>query len=178
MTTILEIFILLILIAFLLFLLEQMFNTFFRGFAPFISTRPKMIAKILDEIELRDGTIVYELGCGKAGFLRAARKRNKNIKLVGFENSLIPYTIGQIQNILTASKLEIRKKNFLNIDLGKVDIVYCYLNEKTMGKLEEKFKKECKSGATVASYQVPLKNTEADKELVVSSNEKVYFYKY
>ena len=51
----------------------QFFNIIFRGHAPFISTRPNVINKIFLGLNLPKNFSgqVYELGCGKAGFLKS-----------------------------------------------------------------------------------------------------------
>jgi hypothetical protein len=46
-----------------------------------------------------------------------------------------------------------------------------------MKKLEEKFRRECKKGARIISYQFRLPNTKADKTWELDKGKKkVYFY--
>jgi len=163
---------------FLIFFVVQFYNIFFRGFAPFIATKRKIIKKIIDEIEVKKSTKIYELGCGRAGFLRAVRKAYSEVELIGIEYAFFPYLIGQIQNAFTRSRLKIIKKNFFKVDLSEADVIYCYLNGKMMKELEEKFKKECKKGTMIISYTFPLHKTQPAKVMSVeNSSDKVYFYK-
>jgi len=164
-------------IIFCFFVLE-FYNIVFKGFAPFISTRKNVIDKIIEDFEVKDDTIVHELGCGKAGFLRAVRKKNAKAELIGIEKSPIAYIIAQIQNSLSGNKIKIFKKNFFNDDVSKADIIYCFLNIKTMAELKDKFLKECKNGAMIVSYQFSLPDMEPEKKIVFDkSGEVVYFYK-
>jgi hypothetical protein len=172
-----QIIIILILFTFLAFFLTQLFNILFRGFAPFIATRKKIIDKIISELEVNDETIIYELGCGQAGFLRAMHQKYPKNKLVGVEYATIPYLIGQIQNSFTGSKLKLIKKNIFAVDINEADIIYCYLNRDTMVTLEKKFQVECRQGTVIVSYNFLLPNTEAYKTLEVGKTDKVYFYK-
>lgn len=166
------------LIIFLVFFVIQFYNIFFRGFAPFVATKRKVIKRIVNEFEIGEDTKIYELGCGRAGFLRAVRKIHPGVELVGIEYSFLPYLIGQIQNAFTRSNLKIKKKNFFKVDLSEADVIYCYLNGDMMKKLSEKFKKECKEGAMIISYMFPIHDMEPAKVMSVeNSSDKVYFYK-
>lgn len=178
MSIIIQAFFILLLLVFFIFFVVQFFNICFRGFAPFISTRPKVIQKIIKELKMAEDATVYELGCGRAGFLRALRKKYPQAKLIGIEYSFLPYLIGQIQNSFIGCKLKIIKKNFLKADLSQADVIYCYLNETTMKALEGKFRNECKSGTIVISYLFSLPNMKSEKELAVrNEKDKVYFYR-
>jgi len=178
MDIIIQAFFILLLLVFFIFFVIQFFNICFRGFAPFISTRSRVIQKIINELKIKEDATVYELGCGRAGFLRALRKKYPQAKLTGIEYSFLPYLLGQIQNSFTGSKLKIIKKNFLKVDLSQADVIYCYLNEKTMKSLEGKFKNECKGDTIIISYLFSLPNTKSEKELAVrNEKDKVYFYR-
>ncbi|MCK4554473.1 hypothetical protein KAU19_05980 [Candidatus Parcubacteria bacterium] len=156
----------------------QFFNMIFRGFAPFISTKGKVIKKILDEIDYNNGNInVYELGCGKAGFLRALEEKKPDWKFIGVENSFLPWLIAKIQTSLNHSKIKILKKNLFHVNLAGADLIYCYLNIEMMKKLEEKFKKECKNGAMIISYSFAMPNLEPEKVVRMENGGKIYFYR-
>jgi trans-aconitate methyltransferase len=172
-------FILLILILiFLIFFVTQFYNIVFRGFAPFVCTKPKVIKGILEELKVDDKAIIYELGCGRAGFLHACRKKYPKAELIGVEYSFLPYIIGQIQNSFIGDKLKIIKQNFLKVDLSQANVVYCYLNIETMKKLAVKFEKECRPGTIIISYLFPLPNMESEKILKIRhEKDKVYFYR-
>lgn len=169
--------ILLILLFFLGFFAVQFFNIFFRGFAPFVSTRPKVIKKIIDELAMKEDAVVYELGCGRAGFLRALRKKYPKAKLVGVEYSFWPFVVAEIQNSFTKSRIDIKKKSMFKVDISGADVIYCYLNAKMMEELAKKFKTECKPGATVISYTFALHGMPSEKVLEIGKHEKVYFYR-
>ncbi len=166
-----------ILLAAALMIGVQFFNIIFRGFAPFISSRPKVIKKILNEIDFNHSKLkVYELGCGKAGFLRALEEKKPGWKFVGVENSFLPWLIAKIQTSLNHSKIKILKKNLFHVNLADADLIYCYLNIEMMKKLEEKFKKECKSGARIISYSFAMPNLEPEKVVRMENGDKIYFY--
>jgi len=159
-----------------IFLGTQFFNIIFRGYAPFISTRPQIIKKILTEINLQQGNKVYELGCGSAGFLRAICDKFPEAEAIGVENAIWPYFLARVQTAIFNKKIKIIRKNLFNVNLSDADLIYCYLNLKTMEMLKEKFNKECKQGTIIVSYQFPLHNFNPTK-VVQSEKDKIYFYK-
>ena len=75
----------LVLLIVVFFFASQFFNVIFRGYAPFISSKPEVIKAIMQELKLKEDVIVYELGCGKAGFLRAIEEKYPQAKLIGVE---------------------------------------------------------------------------------------------
>lgn len=164
-----------IFIIFAVFFLTQFYNIIFRGYAPFISTKKKIIKKIIEKIKIKEDGAVYELGCGDAGFLRELRKKYPLAKLVGFEYNFFPYLIAQIQNSLSGSKISIKKKNIFKVNLGEADVLYCYLNSLMMKKLEEKIKTEGKPGLQIVSYQFSFPTMKAS-EVVEMDRGVVYFY--
>ena len=179
MELVVEIIFLIVFLGFFWFFTVQAYNIAFRGYAPFLATRTGIIKRIMDELTLDDEAVIYELGSGRAGFLRAVRKKFPKAKLVGIEYSFVPYLIGQIQNVLAGAKIRIIKGNIFKIDLHEADLIYCYLNVDTMTRLEEVLKRECKPGAKVVSFQFPVPNKEAEKVIEIPERKgKVYIYKY
>ncbi|MEK7202751.1 MAG: hypothetical protein AAB653_00325 [Patescibacteria group bacterium] len=168
--------ILVILFFIVIFLAMQFFNIIFRGYAPFISTRSQVIEKILAEINLQPGDKVYELGCGRAGFLRAICDKFPEVEAIGVENALGPYFLARVQTAVLNKKIKIIRKNLFNVNLNDADLIYCYLNLKTMTLLKEKFSRECKPGTIIISYQFPM-NDLVSAKVIQSEKDKIYFYK-
>ncbi|MBA3046931.1 hypothetical protein KKC83_01940 [Patescibacteria group bacterium] len=157
-------------------MLIQFFNVIFRGFAPFISTKPKVIGKIIENMDFFGQGKVYELGCGKAGFLRAVELEYPRAELAGVEYSFWPWLIAKIQISLNKSKIKIKRKNLLKVNLADADLIYCYLSPRLMKDLKEKFGRECKQGTKIISHAFILPDSEPDKIVELESGENIYFY--
>lgn len=157
------------------FLLSQFFNILFRGYAPFISTNSEVIEKIANEVKPDSDPKFYELGCGKASFLRAIAKKFPQAKCVGVEYSFLPWLIAKIQTACNKSKIKIIKQNIFKINMADADYIYCYLNPKMMSLLEKKFKEECRHGTKIISNTFSLPNSQPEKTLEAGGN-KIYFY--
>lgn len=181
---IIDLYLLLLAVFFIEFLVftAYFYSILFLGRAPFISTGGKVIKKIVSRLSVKDNSVVYELGSGKAEFLCVMEKKFPNIKaLTGFETFIFPYLISKFQIVITDSKIKILKKNFFKTNLGQADVIYCYLNNNMMMALKEKFQKECKSGAQVISYQFPIPDLKPSEVLEVGENnisDKAYLYKF
>jgi SAM-dependent methyltransferase len=167
---------LIFLLAYFIFAVAQFYNVVFRGYAPFVSTDYETFRRIIAEIEIKDGAVVYELGCGRARFLRLIEKKFPKTELIGIENLVSLYFFTELGRELRGSKINILKKDFFKLDLSDADIVYCYLNNATMKKLGEKFKNECKAGTQIISRSFPIPDFTAEKVLIIRY-KKVYFYK-
>jgi hypothetical protein len=177
------IFVLIFILIFAAFFIAQFYYAFFRGFAPFILTKNEVIKKIIDELKQMSvpaNAEVYELGSGMAGFLKKMETNFPETYLTGMEYSFLPCMISQMQVAFTKSKIKILKKNFLEEDLSKADIIYCFLSIRLMELLQEKFKKELKPGAIVISYQFPLMGIEPVKIVKIGDGKEgsIYFYRF
>lgn len=161
----------------LAFLIVQFFNVVFRGYAPFIPSQKKALQAAIKELSMQDDGIIYELGCGTAGFLRLAREKYNQARLIGIEYSFLPYVIAQIQNSLSKSRLQILKKNFFNVNLSDANVIYCFLNVKQMKELKIKLEKECKPGTVLISYSFSLPGKNPEKTIETENNGAIHLYK-
>ena len=166
----------LLLAGYFIFFISQSYNIFFKGYAPFISTGREAIKEMLSEVIIKDGVTIYELGCGRARFLRVAEKAHLGSEYIGVENLFSIYLINKIKFKLQLSKIKLLKKDFFQIDLKNADLIYCYLNNETMKRLGDKFRQECQSGTQIISQRFAIPQFSPEKIKVIK-NKKVYFYK-
>jgi hypothetical protein len=166
----------------LIFFVTQFYYAFFKGYAPFISTKNRVISRIIEELKkigVKDGVKVCELGSGMAGFLRAMEKNFPQSELTGIEYSILPYCLSRLQIGMQKSKIKIFRKNFLDENLSDADIIYCYLSVELMRLLEDKFLDELKPGTIIVSYQfhLPVRNPNKIIDLSeIGRKEKLYIY--
>lgn len=171
------------LIIFLLFsglMAEMLYEVVIHGNAPFFLSKKKVIKKVIDDMNVKDDAVIYELGCGSGYFLRQARKKYKNATLIGVEFSFVPYWIALLMNVLARSRITIIRKNYLDMDLSKADFIYCFLLVEPMQVLGKKFKKECRAGAQIASYQFSIHDFEPvriERIKKMFGTDRIYYYK-
>lgn len=168
-------------LAVLVFLAEEFFNLLFRGYAPFISTKNKVLdeaVKQFQALNLPAGAKIYELGCGQAGFLRRLEKSAKSkYTLIGVEILAAVYLLAKAQLAMVGSKIKLRHKNFLKMSLTSGDCFYCYLGESLTARLSLKLQKEARPGSYLISNQFHLPGYEPIKEVQIGLTSWLRVYK-
>ncbi|NPA49630.1 MAG: class I SAM-dependent methyltransferase [Thermodesulfobacteria bacterium] len=142
--------------------------------ALFVSTSRAKIKAILEALPLSPETRLADLGCGDGRFLRAAFKRY-GVKGVGFEINPWAYFLARLWNFLGRVPVEVRRKNFLQEDLSRYDVVFCYLFPDLLLELAPKLREELRPGAVVVSANFPLPGWEP--YLVLHVGDPIYFYR-
>jgi SAM-dependent methyltransferase len=149
-------------IGILLYVLAGFFAYFFlSGFiwgAGFEPTRKKDIDTAAKLLGLREGMLVYDLGSGTGDVVIHLAKKYK-VKCVGIEIDPLKAWISRVR-ISRSRKLrdliEIKRGNFLNVDLSRAEVIYVFLSGGThiMRKLEEKLSNEKQDSINlkIASY--------------------------
>ena len=167
--------ILLATLVYFIFFLAQFYNIIFHGYPPFISSSQDNINKIIEAAKIKETDIVYELGCGRARFLKTIEKSYPKTKLIGVETLFSIHLLNKIRLKLQGSKIKLINKDFFKLNLSKTTIIYCYLNNTTMIKLGQKIINECKAGTQIISQTFSIPQLKPTKVIKVNS-KKVYFY--
>lgn len=171
-----QIILLLVVIIYCIFYVSQSYNIIFKGNAPFISTDNKSLKQIINEIEVKENSIIYELGCGRAKFLRILEKNHSKLELVGIENLFSLYILDKILFFLLKSKIKFFHQDLFKTNLNKADIIYCWLFDTTMKRLGEKIISECRPGTQIISRSFSISQLTPTKTITIR-NKQVYFYK-
>lgn len=175
-------FVTLVVVLYLTAALQEAYRVIFLGKAPYLRSSKALVNRILQEVDFRAGSQVYELGCGDGRFLRNLVKV-ANVNCIGYEYSLPPYLLGKIFNVFSRKKIKIYYKNFFKANLADADYIFCYLIAGEMDDLERKLKNELKDGCLVISNTFALKNWQPEKVILINENSKkalsnkIYIYK-
>ncbi|OGC45920.1 hypothetical protein A2V49_03975 [candidate division WWE3 bacterium RBG_19FT_COMBO_34_6] len=143
-------------------------NIFFGGPPVHISKKYSQI--ILKELQKSKINEVIDLGSGNGHicFLLS----DNDIKAYGIEYNLFFYLISKFKNIFKRKRVNFLYGNLWNIDFGKYSCLIIYPISYMMVGLEEKIKKEAKTGTIIVTYFLKFKNIKPYKKL-----DDVYFYK-
>ena len=175
--TILSVSLILIFIALILLTLSIVILFLVR--VPYAPTPKRMIKKIIDELDIKKGDIVYDLGCGDGRFLFAAE--TKGATAIGYELSPMVYYKALLTKILKKSKVKLRQKNFYKANISNANIVFCFLVDTVMPRVAKKLKSELKPGAKIVSYGFAFPDWEPDKVIIPAledkTSSKVFIYK-
>lgn len=167
-------FIVTLVIALLILFLLLLF-TWKNGISPTPTSNQIRTALFSNLPEIEEGTIV-ELGSGWGNLAFPLSKKYPHCKVIGYENSPIPFLYSALLN--HRSNLKIVRGDFFEKPLQGVNLVLCYLFPKGMEKLKDKLEKELESGAQVVSHTHPIPEWEP-KEIIEVDDLKhstIYIY--
>lgn len=145
---------------------------------PYVPSKKHVIETILNEAKIKKGDRFYDLGCGDGRVLIAAEK-SKHANAVGYEIAPLIYLFALFRKFLYRSKAKIHFKNYLNENLTKADVIFCYLSPKELQKLANKINIECKKGTQIISNTFKIKGMKPSKIIEKNSKQKLptlYFY--
>lgn len=166
---------------FFLIFLNDLYRVVFKNEAPYVRSRKKFINKVLQEINFKEDSLVFDLGCGNAKFLITLLKQKK-VKAIGYEYFIIPFIIAWARSLFYKN-LKVYHQDFFYADLSRADYVFCYLVPEQMDRLEEKLQKELKPGAIVISNTFSFKNWQKEKLIMLDQTKKhglsnrIYIYR-
>ena len=133
---------------------------------PYVPTPNWAIQWMANNLDLKPSSYVYDLGCGDGRILFAMEKKFSNLKLTGFELAWLPYFITRLKIIFKKSKIKLLHKNFYKADLSNADLIFCFLIDSVMPKLEKQLKEQLKHGARVISYGFKFPNWQPSEVIV------------
>ena len=85
-----------------------------KGEAPFVPVPRVMISEIIDSLDIKENSVVYDLGCGDGRILFAAYESQPKATYIGIEKNLSIFLYAWIRTkkIEKPHHVEIRKKDF------------------------------------------------------------------
>lgn len=167
--TILVTFLLLMVIAIIVFLTISFYITIFGG-GPFVPTPMHSVHKVLEAAEIKKGQKVYDIGAGDGRFLHFAEK-DYGANATGFELDPFVYFLAKLRQWFWKWKGKVIHGNFEKYDISDADVILCYMLPKTLAKFQKKFDKELTKGTKIVSYAFHIGNWEPKK--VIPKEEKI-----
>jgi len=146
--------------------------------ALFVSTSAIRIRAFLDAVPMKSGDLFVDLGCGDGRVLRAARKRY-GVRALGYEVNPLAYFMAVIKS-LGMKGVKIKYKNFHRADIGRADVVFCYLFPDVMKEVADKLAGELPSESWVVSCNFPLPGWSPRKVIRPASgrhSDPIYIYR-
>jgi len=147
---------------------------------PPLSTGGKALKKILENVDFKSKKKFYDLGSGSGKLISCVANRFPNLECTGIEYNPVAYFFAKIRNIFSKQKVDYRRNDFFETDLGNVDIIYTYLFPGVMNRLETKFSNELKKGTLVVANSFSLKSKEPKAVFKgkIGGLDTIYIYEY
>ena len=139
--------------------------------APYFPSLKPHIKAALDLLNLKEGELVYDLGCGDGRFLKAAA--SKGITAVGYELNPFLFLYCWVTTRRYRRLIKVRLGNLWQADISKADAVFVFLLEKYMPRLDEKLKSEGRKGLKLASHTFKIPGRK-----IAAKKYGVFLYRY
>lgn len=159
----------------------------FKNKVPFVTASNAVLKDIAKALEVKDNSIVYDLGCGDGRILFYLARLNRKAKYIGIENNIFPLLLARFESFFTkkktGNKVEIIDGDFFKQDLSNATHIFTYLYPNIMDELLPKFEKEFKPGTRLVSlsFKFASKNPISEIDLKRSKyklGRKLYIYQF
>lgn len=164
-TIFMGVFLVFLVVAVLLVFVSSLFHL--KHKVPFVPTPAGVIEQMISEANLKPGMHVVDLGAGDGRILRRAMKRVPGIIATGYEGAFGVWLLSRFLNAMSMHKPDMRREDFFEADLSKVDVVFTYLSINVMQKLYPKLEKELRPGTKVITNTFSFRQREPDKKVFV-----------
>lgn len=161
--------------------------TLFKNKTPFIPVSIDALPEIYKALDLKDDSIVYDLGSGDGRVLQYISKQNSQIRVFGIENNIFALIISKINFIFLNKKqkknIKIIRNNFFKEDLSFATHLVSYIYPNVMDDLLPKFDKELKRGVRLVSVNYHFTNKKPILEIELKRSKyrlsrKLYVYEF
>jgi SAM-dependent methyltransferase len=137
---------------------------------PYVPTPQRVVEAMLDMVDLRDGDVVWDLGCGDGRLVITAAKRNK-VKGVGVD--LDPQRIKESKENAkkegVKDRVEFRVADLFKTDFSDATVLTMYLLQSVNLKLRPVILRDLEPGARIVSHSFNMGEWEADQRETVES---------
>ncbi|MBI4835838.1 MAG: N-6 DNA methylase [Candidatus Abawacabacteria bacterium] len=133
--------------------------------APFIPTPQPVVEHMVKVAKLKKGMTVMDPGCGDARMLVTACKMHPEVRGIGYELFFIAYILAKIRTWKFRNRIKIWFRNSDHADLSEVDVMFCYMLYKPLGRNADKYKRELKKGAKIISYAFEIPGWQWDEKI-------------
>lgn len=157
----------------------------FTASAPFVPIPEEVLPEIVAALKMKEGGIVYDLGCGDGRVLAACFGSEPRASYMGIEKNFFAWVLAKKRFWFLGNprNIKILKKNFFHEDLSSATHIFTYLFPKPMENLLPKFQKELRSGTRVVSCDFSFQKKEPVEVIDLrrpknSLAHKLYIYEF
>jgi hypothetical protein len=143
--------------------------------APWVPTWKRDIARTKNLLNLQEGEVFYELGCGDGRIcLTLADQTKADIR--GIELSLLQYCAACVRKTVRRSSAKFIFGNVFKKDVSDADAVYLFLMPEAYKKIAPKLERELRPGTRVVSYVWPIPGWQSVKVDSLDGSADLHYY--
>jgi len=153
--------------------------------APFISIPAAVLPSIVEALELKEGSVVFDLGCGDARVLMACAEKQPKASYIGIDKATMAIWFAKFRFWRAKSRMPIKliKRNFFKCDMTQATHVFTYLFPGLMDSLLPYLEKQLKPGTRLVSCDFKFTKKEPVKVMDLNRPErslgrKLYVYEF
>jgi len=126
--------------------------------APYVSTSPEVVHRMLELAKIIPSDVVYDLGCGDGRILIAAVKDFNAKGAIGYEinPSLFKTASDNIKKSNSYGRIELFNEDLFKADLSRATVITLYLTSWANEKLRPKLENEIVPGTRVISHDFSM----------------------
>jgi 16S rRNA A1518/A1519 N6-dimethyltransferase RsmA/KsgA/DIM1 with predicted DNA glycosylase/AP lyase activity len=152
--------------------------------SPFVSIPNKLLPEIIKALDLKNDSVLYDLGSGDGRVLFAAWEKTPRAQFFGVDNNLAPIVASRFKKIIQGNpkNVHLTKGDIFKTNFSDATHIFTYLFPEPMQKLSPIMTRSLKPGTIVVScnfklpreaiYEVSLDN-ERDK-----AARRLYIYRF
>jgi SAM-dependent methyltransferase len=121
---------------------------------PYVPTPNEVVAGMLRLADVKQGDVVYDLGCGDGRIVIAAAQRATNVRAVGvdIDPRRIAEATANARRAGVAERTRFIRQDLFDTDLREASVVTLYLLPSLNVKLRPKLLEELKPGTRIVSH--------------------------
>lgn len=142
---------------------------------PYVPSPEVVVRRMLQLANVKEGEVVYDLGCGDGRVLIIAAKEF-GARAVGIEirRDLYEQCVRRIKELGLEDRVEVLYGNFFDYDISDADVVTLYLLTSVNEKLRPKLERELKPGSRVVSHDYEVPNWKPIKVLTIRGPTRIH----
>jgi len=127
----------------------------------------------------KNGCTVADIGSGLGGPLLRLARRRPDCRFEGFETAPLPYLLSRLrQRFAGLANVTIKRRDLWAEDLGRFDLVYCFLSPAPMAALHHKARREMRPGSLLVSNSFPVPDIAAARVVTVDDRRQTRLFLY
>lgn len=162
-------------------------KTLIKKEAPFVSLSRNILDSVAKELVIKNGNVVYDLGCGNGRVLFFLAQKYPAGRYVGVEKNVVPFILAKLNHLRRGrpENIKIVKQDMFACDFSEATHIFTYLFPEHMEWIYEKLGNKFKKGTRLVSCAFSFKRKKPEKIVEIPQkgifpprHKKIYVYEF